>query len=81
MYYVVMPPEEAAAWRDYLKCGQLQEVCRTTEFARVPEARPLVLLRTLPGAGPLTEKRSDVRPVRASADRAGPDQPGGAGLE
>jgi 4-amino-4-deoxy-L-arabinose transferase-like glycosyltransferase len=81
MYYVVMPPEEAAAWRDHLTRGQLQEVCRTAEFARVPEARPLVLLRTLPGAGPLTENRPDVRPLRASADRPGPDQPRAPGLE
>jgi 4-amino-4-deoxy-L-arabinose transferase-like glycosyltransferase len=52
MYYVVMPPEEACQWRRRLRGGQLEEVMRSTDLAGGGPEHPLVLLRTLPGAGP-----------------------------
>jgi hypothetical protein len=52
MYYVIMPPEYAREWARHLKTGQLQEVLRSTDLPGSRSSHPLVLLRTLPGAGP-----------------------------
>jgi 4-amino-4-deoxy-L-arabinose transferase-like glycosyltransferase len=52
-YYVVMPPENAAEWPQYLKMGQLEEVLRSSDLVEGGHAHPLVLLRTRPGAGPI----------------------------
>jgi hypothetical protein len=51
-YYVIMPPDEAAEWPRHLKFGQLQEVLRSTDLPGGDRERPLVLMRTRPGAGP-----------------------------
>jgi 4-amino-4-deoxy-L-arabinose transferase-like glycosyltransferase len=52
MYYIIMPPECAREWARHLKSGQLQEVLRSTDLPGNGAHHPLVLLRTLPGAGP-----------------------------
>jgi hypothetical protein len=46
VYYVVMPPEDAAEWPRHLKNGRLYEVLRNTDLCGGKHAHPLVLLRT-----------------------------------
>lgn len=53
MYYIVMPPDEARQWPLHLRRGQLQLVTEGVAVTGSGPGRPLVLLRTLPGAGPL----------------------------
>jgi 4-amino-4-deoxy-L-arabinose transferase-like glycosyltransferase len=55
-YYVVMPPENAQEWPEYLHLGQLEEVLRSSDLAGGRHAHPFVLLRTRPGAGPLEDQ-------------------------
>ena len=57
-YYVVMPPENAAEWPEYLQLGQLEEVLRSSDLTEEGHAHPLVLLRSRPGAGPLSKRPS-----------------------
>ncbi len=44
-HYVVMPPEAAGAWAEYLTGVRLEEVGRNTTLAGGTHERPLVLLR------------------------------------
>jgi 4-amino-4-deoxy-L-arabinose transferase-like glycosyltransferase len=48
-YHVVMPPECADEWPQHLKSGRLEMVLSSSECAPGPQARPLVLMRTVPG--------------------------------
>lgn len=71
-YYVVMPPENAVEWQEYLELGQLEEVLRSTDLAGGAHAHPLVLLRTRPGAGPIpksqnAKQKSEDRPQQSEA--------------
>ncbi len=52
VYYVVMPPANAAEWPLYLRSGRLEEVLRNTDLTGGRHAQPLVLMRTHPGAVP-----------------------------
>jgi 4-amino-4-deoxy-L-arabinose transferase-like glycosyltransferase len=45
-YYIVMPADCAAEWRQHLTRGRLEEVLRTTDLGAGRGERPLVLLRT-----------------------------------
>lgn len=46
--FVVMPAASAREWRDHLRLGDLEEVCRNTEVSSPDHERPLVLFRTRP---------------------------------
>jgi 4-amino-4-deoxy-L-arabinose transferase-like glycosyltransferase len=71
-WYVVMPPENAAEWPEYLRHGQLEEVVRSVDLAGGKHVHPLVLMRTRPGAGPLHPERSEnARSSRTRTDRPG----------
>lgn len=71
MYYILMPPEDAAEWPRRLQGGQLQEVLRSTDLPGSGRDRPLVLLRTLPGAVPLPREGipTDARASRTASRR------------
>jgi hypothetical protein len=65
VYHILMPAPDAAAWRQHLKSGRLEEIMRVnkpepktwldplvghTEIAGTLHAQPLVLMRSYPGA-------------------------------
>jgi 4-amino-4-deoxy-L-arabinose transferase-like glycosyltransferase len=56
IYYVVMPSQYAAQWRDHLKKGSLLEVMKSQVLGGSAHADPLVLLRTHPEAAPFPEQ-------------------------
>jgi 4-amino-4-deoxy-L-arabinose transferase-like glycosyltransferase len=51
-YYIVMPPETAREWPQYIKSGWLEEVLHSADLAGGEHAHPLVLLRMHPQADP-----------------------------
>jgi hypothetical protein len=72
--FVVMPPQVAARWPEFLHAVRLDEVLCNTDLAGGKHEKPLVLLR----ARPLTES-ADARPPTAAPDRDRAAQPGAAG--
>jgi 4-amino-4-deoxy-L-arabinose transferase-like glycosyltransferase len=62
--YVVMPPEVARRWPEFLAHGRLEPVLSNTELAGGTHEKPLLLLRTV----------SNARASRAAPDCDCPDQ-------
>jgi len=80
-WYIVMPPDCADEWPQYLTHGQLELVMRNIDLAGGKHSRPLVLMRTRPGAGPLPRERSaHAREFRPASDRTSPTVAGLVGM-
>jgi len=80
-WYIVMPPDCADEWPQYLTHGQLELVMRNADLAGGKHSRPLVLMRTRPGAGPLLRERlAHAREIQPASDRNSTTVPGIAGV-
>ncbi|MFN4258808.1 MAG: ArnT family glycosyltransferase [Gemmataceae bacterium] len=58
-YYIVMTPEDAAAWPRHVSSGTLVEVLRNTDLAGGAHAQPLVVVRTRPHRRPTVSHTSN----------------------
>jgi 4-amino-4-deoxy-L-arabinose transferase-like glycosyltransferase len=74
-HLVLMPAESAAAWRQYITSGSLDEVLRYTDRTDRTRPRDLVLMRTQRG------NHCDGPAYRPTADQQGADQRAAAGLQ
>jgi 4-amino-4-deoxy-L-arabinose transferase-like glycosyltransferase len=78
-HHILMPAECAAAWRQYISSGGLEEVLRATDRTDRQRPRDLVVMRTRPRPADPPTGPTDVRAERPPARQQGADQRAAAG--
>jgi hypothetical protein len=80
-HHVLMPAECAAAWRQYITSGTLEEVLRYTDRSDRHHPRDWVLVRTRPHIRPADTDPADGPADRSTAREQGAGQRSAAGVQ